>query len=110
MVDAEAVRFVIQTGRMEPMDVIKRRIEEASGMQQQLVQAQQQAQEAQAQVQQLTQENQSMQQSMHQFSGEQAQREQRDRDFEQGLKQQKMNLEAAKTANQLMQPQRPGQG
>lgn len=110
MVDAEAVRFVIQTGRMEPMDVIKRRIEEASGMQQQLEQAQQQAQEAQAQVQQLSQENQTMQQSLQQFSGEQMEREQRDRDFEQGLKQQKMNLEAAKTANQLMQPQRPGQG
>lgn len=110
MIDAEAVRYVITTGRMEPMDVIKRRIEEESGKQQQFMQAQQQAQEAQAQVQQLSQENQSLQQTLQQFSGEQMQREQRDREFEQGLKQQKMNLEGAKVAQQLMQPVRPGQG
>lgn len=110
MVDAEAVRFVIQTGRMESMDVIKRRIEESAGMQQQFAQAQQQAQEAQAQVQQLSQQNQAMEQQLQQFGGEQAQREQRDREFEQGMKQQKMNLDAAKVAHQLMQPQRSGQG
>ncbi|MGR6546275.1 portal protein [Paenibacillus tundrae] len=110
MIDAEAVRYVITTGRMEPMDVIKRRIEEESGKQQQFMQAQQQAQEAQAQVQQLSQENQTMQQTLQQFSGEQMQREQQDREFEQGLKQQKMNLEGAKVAQQLMQPVRPGQG
>ncbi|WP_339197865.1 hypothetical protein MKY95_07600 [Paenibacillus sp. FSL P4-0176] len=110
MIDAEAVRYVITTGRMEPMDVIKRRIEEESGKQQQFMQAQQQAQEAQAQVQQLSQENQSMQQALQQFGGEQMEREQRDREFEQGLKQQKMNLEGAKVAQQLMQPGRPGQG
>lgn len=110
MIDAEAVRYVITTGRMEPMDVIKRRIEEESGKQQQFMQAQQQAQEAQAQVQQLSQENQSMQQTLQQFSGEQMQREQQDREFEQGLKQQKMNLEGAKVAQQLMQPGRTGQG
>lgn len=110
MIDAEAVRYVITTGRMEPMDVIKGRIEEESGKQQQFMQAQQQAQEAQAQVQQLSQENQSMQQTLQQFSGEQMEREQRDREFEQGLKQQKMNLEGAKVAQQLMQPVRPGQG
>ncbi|WP_339182882.1 hypothetical protein [Paenibacillus sp. FSL R5-0701] len=110
MIDAEAVRYVITTGRMEPMDVIKRRIEEESGKQQQFMQAQQQAQEAQAQVQQLSQENQSMQQALQQFSGEQMEREQRDREFEQGLKQQKMNLEGAKVAQQLMQPAGPGQG
>ena len=110
MIDAEAVRYVITTGRMEPMDVIKRRIEEESGKQQQFMQAQQQAQEAQAQVQQLSQENQSMQQTLQQFNSEQMEREQRDREFEQGLKQQKMNLEGAKVAHQLMQPGRPGQG
>lgn len=110
MIDAEAVRYVITTGRMEPMDVIKRRIEEESGKQQQYMQAQQQAQEAQAQVQQLSQENHAMQQTLQQVTGEQAQREQHDRDFEQGLKQQKMNLEAAKVANGLMQPVRAGQG
>ncbi|OMF00286.1 hypothetical protein BK124_11560 [Paenibacillus amylolyticus] len=110
MIDAEAVRYVITTGRMEPMDVIKRRIEEESGKQQQFMQAQQQAQEAQAQVQQLIQENQSLQQTLQQFSGEQMEREQQDREFEQGLKQQKMNLEGAKVAQQLMQPVRTGQG
>jgi hypothetical protein len=110
MVDAEAVRFVIQTGRMESMDVIKRRVEEQAGMQQQFAQAQQQAQEAQAQVQQLSQQNQAMEQQLQQDGGEQAQREQQDRDFEQGMKQQKMNLDAAKVAHQLMQPQRSGQG
>ncbi|MGR6764462.1 portal protein [Paenibacillus sp. T2-29] len=95
MVDAEAVRFVIQTGRMESMDVIKRRIEEAAGMQQQFMQAQQQAQ-------QLSQENQQLQQTVTQMQGQQQQQDTQAKAFDQDLQQQKMNLEAAKVAHTLM--------
>ncbi|MGZ0043404.1 portal protein [Paenibacillus ottowii] len=97
MVDAEAVRFVIQTGRMESMDVIKRRIEEEAQMQQQFAQAQQQAQ-------QLAQENQQLQQAVTQMQGQQQQQDTQDRQFNQSIQQQKMNLEAAKVANAIMQP------
>jgi len=97
MIDAEAVRFVIQTGRMEPMDVIKRRIEEQSGMQQQFVQAQEQAQQLQA-------ENMQLQQAVGQMQNQQQQIDMQDREFNQSMQQQKMNLEAAKVASSLMRP------
>ena len=96
MIDAEAIRFVIQTGRMEPMDVIQRRIEEKSGQQQQFMQAQQQAQ-------QLQQENQQMQQTLMQLTDQKVQREEQDRLFDQQMKQQKLDLDAAKTAHEMMQ-------
>ncbi|MNW38080.1 hypothetical protein D3C74_151390 [compost metagenome] len=95
MIDAEGVRYVIQTGRMESMDVIKQRIEEQAGLQQQFVQAQQQAQ-------QLQQENQQMQQALQQLTDQRVQQDQQSKQFEQSLKQQKMELEAAKTANEIM--------
>ncbi|MBA9088635.1 hypothetical protein FHR92_005153 [Fontibacillus solani] len=95
MIDAEGVRYVIQTGRMESMDVIKQRIEEQAGLQQQFMQAQQQAQ-------QLQQENQQMQQALQQLTDQRVQQDQQSKQFEQSLKQQKMELEAAKTANEIM--------
>lgn len=95
MIDAEGVRYVIQTGRMESMDVIKQRIEEQAGLQQQFVQAQQQAQ-------QLQQENQQMQQALQQLTDQRVQQDQHNTQFEQSLKQQKLELEAAKTANEIM--------
>ncbi|WP_110930670.1 portal protein [Paenibacillus bouchesdurhonensis] len=101
MIDAEAVRYVIQTGRMEPMDVIKQRIEEESGQQQQFAQAQQQAQ-------QLQQENQQMQMAIQQLTDQRVQQEQQSQQFEQSLKQQRLELDAAKTANEIMKSNRGG--
>lgn len=94
MIDAEAVRFVIQTGRMEPMDVIQRRIEEESELQQQFVMAQQQAQ-------QLEQENAALQQALAQMTDQRVQQEQADKQFNQSMQQQKMDMEAIKLMNDM---------
>lgn len=102
MIDAEAVRFVIQTGRMEPMDVIKRRIEEQAGIQQQFVQAQQQAQ-------QLEQENASLQQALAQATDQRVQQEQADKQFNQGMQQQKMDMEKIKLINDMSNQMNTGQ-
>lgn len=102
MIDAEAVRFVIQTGRMEPMDVIQRRIEEQAGIQQQFVQAQQQAQ-------QLAQENASLQQALGQFTDRRVQQEQADKQFNQGMQQQKMDMEKIKLINDMSNQMNTGQ-
>lgn len=101
MIDAEAVRYVIQTGRMEPMDIIKQRIEEQAGLQQQFAQAQQQAR-------QLQQENQQMQMAIQQLTDQRVQQEQQSQQFEQSLKQQRLELDAAKTANEIMKSNRGG--
>jgi hypothetical protein len=100
MIDAEGVRYVISTGRMEPMDVIKRRIEQEA-------QVQQQMQQLQAQNQQLTQENQQLQQATAQLTDEKVQQETQQREFEQSMKQQKMNIEAARTASDIMKNHMP---
>jgi hypothetical protein len=102
MIDAEAVRFVIQTGRMEPMDVIQRRIEEQAGIQQQFVQAQQQAQ-------QLAQENASLQEALGQFTDQRMQQEQADKQFNQGMQQQKMDMEKIKLINDMSNQMNTGQ-
>ncbi|EJW14448.1 hypothetical protein M5X00_29960 [Paenibacillus alvei] len=102
MIDAEAVRFVIQTGRMEPMDVIQRRIEEQAGIQQQFVQAQQQAQ-------QLAQENASLQQALGQFTDQRMQQEQADKQFNQSMQQQKMDMEKIKLINDMSNQMNTGQ-
>ncbi|BFH70602.1 hypothetical protein PsJ27TS7_46020 [Paenibacillus dendritiformis] len=94
MIDAEAVRFVIQTGRMEPMDVIQRRIEQEAGLQQQFVQAQQQAQ-------QLEQENAALQQALAQMTDQRVQQEQADKQFNQSIQQQKMDMEAIKLMHDM---------
>lgn len=95
MIDAEAVRYVIQTGRMESMDVIKRRIEDQSGREQQFKQAVQQAQ-------QLQQENQQMHSALSQLTDQKVQHDMQSRQAEQQLKQQRLELDAAKTANDIM--------
>ncbi|MCM3294117.1 hypothetical protein M3661_28890 [Paenibacillus sp. MER 180] len=102
MIDAEAVRFVIQTGRMEPMDVIQRRIEEKAGLQQQFVQAQQQAQ-------QLEQENASLQQALAQATDQRVQQEKADKQFNQGIQQQKMDMEKIKLINDMSSQFNTGQ-
>lgn len=108
MVDAEAVRYVIQTGRMEPMDVIKERIEQESGIQQQMEQVQQQAQQLAQENQQLQMQGQEMQQALQQLTSEQAQRQNQREEFGQHLQQQKLELDAAKTASELMKNHLPG--
>lgn len=108
MVDAEAVRYVIQTGRMEPMDVIKERIEQESGVQQQMMQAQQQVQQLAQENQQLQMQGQEMQQALQQLTSEQTQRQNQREEFNQQLQQQKLELDAAKTASELMKNHLPG--
>ncbi|WP_231578504.1 hypothetical protein NYE80_24040 [Paenibacillus sp. FSL H7-0357] len=94
MIDAEAVRYTVQYGRMEPMNVIQQRIQEAA-------QVQQQQQEAMMQAQQLQQENQGLQQQLQQVNDQQAQTQQQDKQFEQSIQQQKIDIEAAKAAAAL---------
>ncbi|MNW61184.1 hypothetical protein D3C74_392230 [compost metagenome] len=94
MIDAEAVRYTVQYGRMEPMNVIQQRIQEAA-------QVQQQQQEAMMQAQQLQQENQSLQQQVAQATDQQMMQQQQDKKFEQGIQQQKVDIEAAKAAAAL---------
>lgn len=103
MMDAAGVRYVIQTGRMEPMDVIKDRIEQEAGREQQFKQAVQAAQ-------QLQQENQQMQAALQQLTDQKVQQEMEQRKFDQSLKQQRLELDAAKTANEIMKsnPIQPG--
>ncbi|PJN53655.1 hypothetical protein PAEVO_03760 [Paenibacillus sp. GM2FR] len=95
MADAEAVAYVIQTGRMEPMDVIRARIEEAAQREQQMQQQMQQAQQA-------MQENQGLQQQVAELQGAIQEGDHQKQAFDQTIQQQKMNLEAAKVANDLM--------
>lgn len=94
MIDAEAVRYTVQYGRMEPMNVIQQRIQEAA-------QVQQQQQEAMMQAQQLQEENQGLQQQLQQVSEQQAQAQQQDKQFEQSIQQQKVDIDAAKVAASL---------
>jgi hypothetical protein len=95
MIDGEAVRYTIQNGRMEPMDVIKRRVQEESGLQQQI-------QQMQEQFGQLQQQNQQMQQQLGELTGQKQMQEQQDREFNQNLQQQKLDIEASKVAGGLM--------
>jgi hypothetical protein len=94
MIDAEAVRYTVQYGRMEPMNVIQQRIQEAA-------QVQQQQQEAMMKAQQLQQENQGLQQQLQQVGEQQAQTQQQDKQFEQSIQQQKVDIDAAKVAASL---------
>lgn len=102
MIDAEGVRYVISTGRMEPMDVIKRRIEQEAQIQQKM-------QQLQMQNQQLTQQNQQLQQATAQLTDQKVQQEAQQRETDLQLKQQKMNIEAAKTASDIMKNHQPAQ-
>ncbi|MNV70130.1 hypothetical protein D3C71_1630760 [compost metagenome] len=95
MVDAEAVRYTVQYGRMEPMSVIQQRIQEAAGQQQQMQQAQQQ-------LQQLQTENQSMQQQLADANSQKSQQDQQNKAFDQSLQQRKLDIEAAKVAGGMM--------
>lgn len=102
MIDAEGIRYVIQNGRMEPMDVIKERIEQAAGREQQM-----QAQLVQAQ--QAVQQNQVLQQKVAELQGVSQQQNQEEQQFNRSIQQQRVELEAAKVASGLMQKTQPGQ-
>ncbi|MEF3306673.1 portal protein [Paenibacillus sp. GYB003] len=95
MVDAEAVRYTIQNGRMEPMDIIKQRIAAEAQVQQKIA-------EMQAQLQQLAAENTGMNQQLTELTSRKELQEEDDRQFDRSLKARKMDLEEAKTANQMM--------
>lgn len=102
MIDAEGVRYVISTGRMEPMDVIKRRIEQQA-------QVEQRMQQLQVENQQLAQQNQQLQQAAAELTDQKVRQEAQQREFEQWLKQRKLNIEAAKTASDIMRNHPPSQ-
>ncbi|MEK8128362.1 hypothetical protein WMW72_10650 [Paenibacillus filicis] len=97
MIDAEAVRYVVQNGRMEPMDVIKQRIEEAAGLQQQMSQLQQQNQQLQT-------DNAGMQQALGELTSQKSQQDQQKEQFNQQMQQQKFDLDTIKTMHQMSQP------
>ncbi|OKP81633.1 hypothetical protein A3842_11180 [Paenibacillus sp. P3E] len=98
MIDAEAVRYTVQHGRMEPMSVIEARIQEAAGVQQQ-------QQQMQDQFAQLQAENQTLQEKLGQASEQQNQQQQEDKMFDRNMQQQKMDIEAAKAAGMLQKQQ-----
>lgn len=95
MIDAEAVRYTINYGRMEPMSVIQKRIEEEA-------QVQQKIQELMMQTEQLGQENQALQQQVQEMGQQQEQVNQEDKIFDQSMQEQKMRLETAKVAGDLI--------
>ncbi|MFB0847328.1 portal protein [Paenibacillus oleatilyticus] len=100
LIDAEAVQYVIQNGRMESMDIIEKRIQEKSGIMQQFQQVQQQNQQLQA-------ENAGMQQQLSELVSMKQQQEAEDRHFNRGMQSRKMDLEEAKMTNQIMKDQAP---
>lgn len=100
MIDAEGVRYTIQNGRMEPMNTIERRIVEKSGIMQQI-------QQMQMQIQQMQIENQTMKQNLAELGSQKMQNEQQDREFNQRIQQQKVDLETAKTVNEMANQQQP---
>lgn len=95
MIDAKALLYTIEHGRMEPMSVIEERMNVE-------MQQQQQMQELQMQAEQLSAENQALQQQLGQVTQQQQAVNEQDKAFEQGLQQQKMDIEAAKVAGSLL--------
>lgn len=95
MIDAEAVRYTVQNGRMESMEVIKQRMQGDMDIQQQM-------QELQMQNEQLMQESQASKQQAQQMDQQMQQVNQQDRQFNQSMQEQKMRLETAKVAGDLI--------
>jgi hypothetical protein len=95
MIDARALLYTIEHGRMEPISVIEERMNVELQKQQELQQLQQQAE-------QLSVENQQLQQQVGQATQEQQAASQQDKEFNQSMQQQKMQLEAAKVAGSLI--------
>lgn len=100
MIDARALLYTIDHGRMEPISVIEARMNEEAQRQQQMQQLQQQSE-------QLAEENKALQQQIGQATEQQQAVDQQDKAFEQGLKQQKMDIEAAKVAGSLIKDAQP---
>jgi len=94
MVDAEAIRYTIQNGRMEPMNVIEERIQEKMGLAQQI-------QQLGSQLERLQQENQSLQQQLNQLLEERNAQEYEQKMIENELKSRKLDIEETKVASQI---------
>lgn len=110
MVDAEAVRYTIANGRMEPMEIIKDRIQKEAGVKQQMEQMSQQMEQMAQQLQQMQSENMGMQQKMAEVFNLKQQQEQADRQYDQQLKSRKLDIEEAKVMNDFnSQQQMPTQ-
>lgn len=99
MIDAEAVRYTIANGRMEPMDIIQKRIQEQAGVKQQMEQMSQQMEQMSQQLQQMQSENMGMQQQMAEVFSLKQQQEQADRQYDQQLKARKLDIEESKVMN-----------
>ncbi|MFD1990093.1 hypothetical protein ACFSGI_08995 [Paenibacillus nicotianae] len=102
-IDGQAISFVLQNGHLEPMDVIKQRIDQEAGQQQQVEQLNQQAQ-------QLVEQNQQLQQQVEQLGGQLQQSDAQTQQFHQQTKaaeidqrQQQIDLEKVKAAAQIAQ-------
>lgn len=98
MIDADAVRYTIQYGRMEPMEIIEKRIAEKAGLQQKMQQMGQMMEQMQSQ-------NQGLQQQLEQVMGHVQQQNQQDKQFEQQTQSRKLDMEEAKTASQIAKDQ-----
>lgn len=98
MIDAQAVRYTIENGRMENMETIQRRIEEKAGIQQQM-------QQMQSQMEQLAMQNQSLQQNVEMLSAQRMKQDNEKIEFDRQLQERKMNIEEAKTISQMMKDQ-----
>ncbi|WP_010276441.1 portal protein [Paenibacillus senegalensis] len=98
MIDMEGVQYTIANGRMEPFDIIRARIEENAGLQQQMMQLQQQNLELTGQLQQMGQALQQQQQANMQGEAEfmRQQREAQKEQFNQEIQRGKLEVEAAK--------------
>lgn len=95
MLDGEGLSYILQTGRMESMDIIQRRIEERSQQTQQMQQTAQQAEQLQA-------ENQQLQQALQEAGVQLQQMDDEDRQIERELKIGEHQLKEAKVAADLM--------
>lgn len=95
MIDAEAVRYTIENGRMEPMSVIQERMQQQMNIQQQM-------QELQMQNEQLMAQNQATQQQAQQMDQQLQQVNEEDKQFDRAMQEQKMRLETAKVAGDLL--------
>lgn len=98
MIDAEAVRYVIDNGRMEPMDVIQQRIQKEAGLMQQMQMLQQQNQ-------QLQMENAGMQQQYAQLASQHQQMQGEQEQYNRQMQERKMAMDEAKTASQILKDQ-----
>jgi hypothetical protein len=110
IIDAEAVQYVVQNGRMESMDVIEKRIQQKANQQGQMQQMQMQNQQLQEQLAQLMQQNQQLQQELGNVNGQKMQLDAQklamnadQQRFNQHIQERKQMMQEAQTVNKMIQ-------